>query len=94
MDSIIDEKLKDILAKVLLINEIEISDGMSRKSVEEWDSMAHLMLVNEIESAFKVTMDDDEIMDILKYSEMALLRRRKLALSKSEMIVYLYLEGL
>ncbi len=64
MDSSIDEKLKDILAKVLLIDELEISDGMSRKSVKEWDSMAHLMLVNEIESAFEVTMDDDEIMEI------------------------------
>jgi acyl carrier protein len=59
-----DEKLKDILAKVLLIDESKISDGMSRKSVKEWDSMAHLMLVSEIESAFEVTMDDDDIMEI------------------------------
>ena len=59
-----DEKLKYILAKVLLIDESKISDGMSRKSVKEWDSMAHLMLVSEIESAFEVTMDDDDIMEI------------------------------
>ena len=59
-----DEKLKDILAKVLLIDESKISDEMSRKSVKEWDSMAHLMLVSEIESAFEVTMDDDDIMEI------------------------------
>ena len=64
MASNMDEKLKDILAKVLLIDESKISDGMSRKSVKEWDSMAHLMLVSEIESAFEVTMDDDDIMEI------------------------------
>jgi len=64
MSSSIDEKLKDILAKVLLLDESKISDGMSRKNVEEWDSMAHLMLVSEIESAFEVTMDDDDIMEI------------------------------
>jgi len=64
MSSTTDEKLKDILAKVLLIDETKISDGMSRKNVEEWDSMAHLMLVSEIESAFEVTMDDDDIMEI------------------------------
>ena len=64
MASSMDEKLKDILAKVLLIVESKISDGMSRKSVKEWDSMAHLMLVSEIESAFEVTMDDDDIMEI------------------------------
>jgi len=64
MSSSTDEKLKDILAKVLLIDNSKISDGMSRKNVEEWDSMAHLMLVSEIESAFEVTMDDDDIMEI------------------------------
>jgi len=64
MSSTTDEKLKDILAKVLLIDETKISDGMSRKNVKEWDSMAHLMLVSEIESAFEVTMDEDDIMEI------------------------------
>lgn len=59
-----EEKLKDILTKVLLIDKSKISDGMSRKSVKEWDSMAHLMLVSEIESAFEVAMNDDDIMEI------------------------------
>jgi acyl carrier protein len=59
-----DKKLKKILAKVLLIDETKISDEMSRKTVKEWDSMAHLMLVSELESAFEVTMDDDDIMEI------------------------------
>ena len=64
MSSNVDKKLKTILAKVLLIDESKISDGMSRKTVKEWDSMAHLMLVSELESAFEVTMDDDDIMEI------------------------------
>ncbi len=59
-----ENKLKNILAKVLLIDKSKISDGMSRKSVEEWDSMAHLMLMSEIESAFEVAMSDDDIMEI------------------------------
>ncbi len=59
-----DDKLKDILAKVLLIDKNKISDEMSRKSVEEWDSMAHLMLVSEIEAVFEVAMSDDDIMEI------------------------------
>ena len=59
-----DTKLKRILAKVLLIDEDKISDDMSRKKVEEWDSMAHLMLVSEIEAAYEVTMSDNDIMEI------------------------------
>jgi len=69
MSSTTDEKLKDIVAKVLLIDETKISDEMSRKNVKEWDSMAHLMLVSEIESAFEVTMDDDDIMEIQTVSD-------------------------
>ena len=64
MSNSTDKKLKTILVKVLLIDESQINDDMSRKTVKEWDSMAHLMLVSEIESAFEVTMDDDDIMEI------------------------------
>jgi acyl carrier protein len=64
MSSGTDRKLKEIVAKVLLIDESKITDVMSRKTVKEWDSMAHLMLVSELESAFGVTMDDDSIMEI------------------------------
>ena len=64
MSNSTDKKLKTILAKVLLIDESQINDDMSRKTVKDWDSMAHLMLVSEIESAFEVTMDDDDIMEI------------------------------
>ena len=64
MSNSTDKKLKTILAKVLLIDESQINDDMSRKTVKEWDSMAHLMLVSEIEAAFEVTMDDDDIMEI------------------------------
>jgi acyl carrier protein len=59
-----DEKLKNILMKVLLIDRNTISDNMSRKKVEEWDSMAHLMLVSEIESTFDVAMSDEDIIEI------------------------------
>jgi acyl carrier protein len=59
-----DSKLKGILAKVLLIDEAMVSDDMSRKKLEEWDSMAHLMLISEIEGVFDVAMSDDEIMGI------------------------------
>ena len=64
MNSSTEEKLKEILAKVLLVDRTKINDRMSRKGVEEWDSMAHLMLVSEIESEFGVMMSDDDITEI------------------------------
>jgi len=64
MNSSNEKKLKEILAKVLLVDRTKINDGMSRKDVKEWDSMAHLMLVSEIESEFGIMMDDDDITEI------------------------------
>ena len=59
-----NKKLKTILVKILLMDESKISDEMSRNTVKEWDSMAHLMLISELESTFEVTLDDDDIMEI------------------------------
>ena len=64
-----NKKLNAILGQVLLIDESKIADDLSRKTVKEWDSMAHLMLVSELESAFEITMDDDDIMEIQTVSD-------------------------
>ncbi len=59
-----EERLREILAKVLLLEESEINDELSRKDLESWDSLAHLMLINEVEASFNVTLSDDEIIAI------------------------------
>jgi len=59
-----EEKLSKIVAKILLLDEPDVSDDLSRKNVEAWDSLAHLMLISEVESAFGVTLDDDDIIAI------------------------------
>jgi len=59
-----EKKLKEILSKVLLLEEAEINDDVSRKDVESWDSLAHLMLINEVESAFGVFLSDEDTVEI------------------------------
>jgi acyl carrier protein len=59
-----EKKLSDILAKVLLLEESEVNDAVSRKDAETWDSLAHLMLINEVEATFEVTFTDDDIVEI------------------------------
>ncbi|RJS89957.1 acyl carrier protein [Candidatus Bathyarchaeota archaeon] len=64
MTSSAERRLREILAKVLLLDDSEINDELSRDDVEEWDSLAHLMLINEVESAFQVTFGDEDILSI------------------------------
>ena len=65
-----EEKLRKILAKVLLLEESEVSDNLSRKDIEAWDSLAHLMLISEVESAFQVMISDDDIIAINKVDDL------------------------
>jgi len=58
------EKLREIVAKVLLLQKSEVNDEISRKDAEAWDSLAHLMLINEIEATFEVSFSDDDIVKI------------------------------
>jgi len=64
MSSRTEKRLREILVKVLLTDEAKINDGTSQRDLETWDSMAHLMLVSEVESAFGVMMSDEDITGI------------------------------
>jgi len=59
-----EKALKEILAKVLILEENDVNDAVSRENTESWDSLAHLMLITEVESAFGVTFSDEDIIEI------------------------------
>lgn len=65
-----EKKLREVVAKVLLLKESEVNDDISRKNAESWDSLAHLMLINEIEAAFEVSFTDDDIVEINTVGEL------------------------
>ncbi len=59
-----DDKLLTIVSQVLLIERNEITDSLKRKDYEPWDSMAHLMLISEVENQFDIFFEDEEIIEI------------------------------
>ena len=59
-----EKTLKEILAKVLILEENDVNDAVSRENTESWDSLAHLMLITEVESAFGVAFSDEDIIEI------------------------------
>jgi len=62
--SLAENKLRNTIGKVLLLDEAEVTDDLAREAVEAWDSLAHLMLISEVESTFQVTFSDDDILEI------------------------------
>jgi len=59
-----NNKLKQILSKVLEIEESQITDESSPNSIENWDSFNGLMLVSELEEAFKISFTFDEVVAV------------------------------
>ncbi|NQT45938.1 MAG: acyl carrier protein [Candidatus Omnitrophica bacterium] len=55
------KKLKQILSKVLEIDEEAINDDTSPDNVEAWDSFNGLMLISELESGFNINFTMDEV---------------------------------
>jgi acyl carrier protein len=59
-----EDKLLEILSKVLLLDTDKITDDIRRKDFEPWDSMAHLVIVSEIENEFEIFFEDEEVIEL------------------------------
>ena len=58
------EKLHAAFATGLHIDIARITDELSYESIPKWDSVGHMALVVEIESAFDVMLDTDDIVNL------------------------------
>ncbi|MGY5864182.1 MAG: acyl carrier protein [Candidatus Thorarchaeota archaeon] len=59
-----EDKLLDILSKILLLDKDKITDDLRRKDYEPWDSMNHLILITEIENEFEIFFEDEEVVEL------------------------------
>lgn len=58
------QTLQDIIAAALSIPAEEITDDLSYQSIPEWDSVSHIYLITELEAAFNITIDTDEVLEM------------------------------
>ena len=64
-----EQKLKEIFADALSISIETINDGLEYKSISEWDSTAHMVLVASIEDAFDIMLDTDDVVDMSSFAK-------------------------
>jgi acyl carrier protein len=57
-------KLIKVFADSLGVKEEIITDELQYNSIPEWDSVAHMSLVAELEDAFDIMLDTDDIIDM------------------------------
>ena len=65
-------QLIDAFAQALGVPVQSVADELAYRSIPQWDSVAHMALIAELESRFNVMLDTDEILDL---STVAIARR-------------------
>lgn len=74
-----ENTLTEIISKVLLLDTNELTDDLKRGDYEPWDSMAHLVLISEIENEFGIFFEDDEVIDIWTVADIRSLLSKKIS---------------
>jgi acyl carrier protein len=57
-------KLYSTFAQAFGISLTKINDDLEYNTIPEWDSVAHMALIAEIESIFDIMLDTDDIIDM------------------------------
>ncbi|MEJ2793816.1 acyl carrier protein [Iodobacter sp. LRB] len=63
------KKIRQAFAKSLNIDVDTIKDELAYNSIPEWDSIAHMVLVAELENIFDVMLDTDDIIDMSSFAK-------------------------
>lgn len=61
------EKYKSAFREALEISEEVINDDLVYEGVAEWDSVGHMRLMAEIEDAFDIMLDTEDILDFSSF---------------------------
>lgn len=64
MSDSIKNKVRDTIISVLQINESDFSEDLAIGEIPEWDSVNHVLLIQEIEETFNINIDVTDAIDI------------------------------
>jgi|TARA_B110001452_G_C15197737_1_gene415715 acyl carrier protein len=59
-----NQKLVEAFSIALEINEEIVTDTLEYQSIEQWDSISHMILIAELEDTFDVEIDTDDVIDM------------------------------
>lgn len=70
------EKYNKIFVEILNTNEAALNESFTFKDVPQWDSVAHLSLITELEDAFDVMFESEDILHYGSYENGKTILRR------------------
>lgn len=58
------EKIIELIEEVLMLEHGTVNENSSMEDFEEWDSLAHVMIIGELESQLGIVIPLDEAIEI------------------------------
>mgnify|MGYP003944522653 FL=1 len=62
------EKYKSVFIEAFQVKEDQLA-GLKYQDVDEWDSVGHMGLMSDLEEAFDIEMDIDDIIDFSNFEK-------------------------
>ena len=63
----LNKRLQSAFVAGLNVPDTTDFEALEYRGIEEWDSVAHMMLVSEIESEFGIMLDTEEVLGMSSY---------------------------
>ncbi len=81
-DQEIRSRLNEIFHDVFDDESIQVTDAMTAKDVEEWDSLNHINLIVAVERSFRIKFTTKEVSNLANVGEFIALIASKLAAAR------------
>jgi acyl carrier protein len=60
----VSQQFNEVVSKALSVSPETVTDDLEYQSIPEWDSMTHLVLVAELEQAYGIAIDMDDVLEM------------------------------
>ena len=73
------QKYQKAFVDSLNIDSKKFNQKLQYNEIPEWDSIGHMTLISNLETAFKITIDNDDVLDFSSFKKgMQILKKYKI----------------
>lgn len=72
-----EDRIREIMAEVFELSPDKLLGSFKQEDIDEWDSLRHLNLIVELETAFDVSYEPEEIGEMHSFDAVVNLTRQK-----------------
>ena len=74
------KKYKKVFVESLNIDEKKFDQKLKYNEIPEWDSIGHMTLITNLETAFKISIENDDVLDFSSFKKgMEILKKYKVS---------------